>query len=77
MINHPWKKQENTAKITKASRFAWSFFDIKTPIEVLKCLKNTNRKCYLLESVEGGEKWGRYSFLGFDPTLSVKCQTAK
>ena len=49
------------------------FSDIKTPIEVLKCLKDTGRKCYLLESVEGGEKWGRYSFLGFDPTLSVKC----
>lgn len=49
------------------------FSDIKTPIEVLKCLKSTGKKCYLLESVEGGEKWGRYSFLGFDPTLTVKC----
>jgi anthranilate synthase component 1 len=49
------------------------FSDIKTPIEVLKCLKSTGKKCYLLESVEGGEKWGRYSFLGFDPTLSVQC----
>ncbi|MBC3795469.1 anthranilate synthase component I [Acetobacterium tundrae] len=49
------------------------FSDIKTPIEVLKCLKSTSKKCYLLESVEGGEKWGRYSFLGFDPTLSVTC----
>lgn len=49
------------------------FSDIKTPIEILKCLKSTGKKCYLLESVEGGEKWGRYSFLGFDPTLSVQC----
>ncbi|WP_303867670.1 anthranilate synthase component I [Acetobacterium wieringae] len=49
------------------------FSDIKTPIEVLKILKTTSKKCYLLESVEGGEKWGRYSFLGFDPTLSVTC----
>ncbi|MBI4856647.1 MAG: anthranilate synthase component I [Acetobacterium woodii] len=49
------------------------FSDIKTPIEVLKILKATGKKCYLLESVEGGEKWGRYSFLGFDPTLSVTC----
>lgn len=49
------------------------FSDIKTPIEVLKCLKSTGKKCYLLESVEGGEKWGRYSFLGFDPTLTVTC----
>jgi anthranilate synthase component 1 len=50
------------------------FSDIKTPIEVLKILKATGKKCYLLESVEGGEKWGRYSFLGFDPTLAVSCQ---
>jgi anthranilate synthase component 1 len=49
------------------------FSDIKTPIEVLKILKATGKKCYLLESVEGGEKWGRYSFLGFDPTLAVTC----
>ena len=35
------------------------FSDIKTPIEVLKVLKATGKKCYLLESVEGGEKWGR------------------
>lgn len=45
--------------------------DVKTPIEVLKALRAKSKKCYLLESVEGGEKWGRYSFLGFDPRLSV------
>jgi len=49
------------------------YSDIKTPIEVLKSLKATSKKCFLLESVEGGEKWGRYSFLGFDPEQSVKC----
>jgi len=25
------------------------------------------RRLFLLESVEGGEKWGRYTFLGADP----------
>lgn len=50
------------------------FSDIKTPIEVLKNLKSRSDKCYLLESVEGGEKWGRYSFLGFEPRLGVTCQ---
>ena len=43
------------------------FADIKTPIQVLKILKSISSRCYLLESVEGVEKWGRYSFLGFDP----------
>ncbi len=27
---------------------------------------------YLLESVEGGEKWGRYSFLGANPSIIIK-----
>lgn len=49
------------------------FSDIKTPIEVLRCIKEKSNKCFLLESVEGGERWGRYSFLGFNPKLMVKC----
>ena len=50
------------------------FADIKTPIQVLKILKSISARCYLLESVEGVEKWGRYSFLGFDPVVEVKCK---
>ncbi|HBL84983.1 MAG: anthranilate synthase component I [Clostridiales bacterium GWF2_38_85] len=53
------------------------FSDMKTPIEVLKCLKEKSDKCYLLESVEGGEKWGRYSFLGYNPKLALKCTNGK
>lgn len=47
--------------------------DIKTPIEVLKILKNVSRHCYILESVENQEKWGRYTFLGYDPLLEITC----
>lgn len=47
--------------------------DIKTPIEVLKILKNVSNNCYMLESVTGDEKWGRYTFLGFDPKLEITC----
>ena len=43
--------------------------DVKTPIEVLRILKNVSSHVYILESVEGHEKWGRYTFLGFDPKL--------
>src|SRR5680860_294672 len=50
------------------------FSDIKTPIEILKCIKEKSDKCYLLESVESDEKWGRYSFLGYDPKITVKCK---
>lgn len=44
-----------------------------TPIEVLRILKNVSNHCYLLESVAEREKWGRYTFLGFDPKLEITC----
>ena len=51
--------------------------DIKTPIEVLRILKNVSRHCYLLESVENNEKWGRYTVLGFDPKMEITCVDGK
>ncbi len=47
--------------------------DICTPIEAMKILKNVSSHCYLLESVGENEKWGRYTFLGFDPKLEITC----
>ena len=44
-----------------------------TPIEALRILKNVSTHCYLLESVAKRERWGRYTFLGFDPKLEVTC----
>lgn len=47
--------------------------DICTPIEALKILKNVSTHTYMLESVTEKEKWGRYTFLGYDPKLEVTC----
>lgn len=47
--------------------------DIKTPIEVLRILKSAGRHCFILESVENQERWGRYTFLGYDPKLEISC----
>jgi anthranilate synthase component 1 len=47
--------------------------DICTPIEVIRILKKISTNCYLLESVTEKEKWGRYTFLGFDPKLGITC----
>lgn len=49
------------------------FSDIRTPMEVLRILKNVSTHCYMLESVEEQEKWGRYTFLGYDPILEITC----
>lgn len=51
--------------------------DKRTPIEVLKILKNVSGHCYLLESVSDFEKWGRYTFLGYNPSLEITCQNGQ
>ncbi len=47
--------------------------DFCTPIEALNILKNVSAHCYMLESVAEKERWGRYTFLGFDPKMEVTC----
>ena len=49
------------------------YADVITPITLLRKIAAVSKRYYLLESVEGGEKWGRYSFLGFDPIMRVTC----
>lgn len=36
------------------------YSDFVTPIEVLRKLQNVSSHCYLLESIEDSQKWGRY-----------------
>ena len=42
--------------------------DTETPVSSFSKLKDSDY-AYLLESVEGGERIGRYSFLGSNPCL--------
>lgn len=76
MIYQPsFKEIQNLSKDYAAVPVSCELFsDIKTPIQVLKVLKSISTKCYLLESVEGGEQWSRYSFLGYDPIVELRCK---
>ncbi|MDO4270566.1 MAG: chorismate-binding protein [Eubacteriales bacterium] len=51
------------------------YADVTTPILLLRRLQAKAKRFFLLESVEGGEKWARYSFLGFDPILRARCKS--
>ena len=51
--------------------------DFITPIEALRILKNVSKHAYLLESAKADDKWGRYTFLGYDPVLSITCEGGK
>ena len=45
--------------------------DIRTPVETLRALQNVSSHCFLLESVEDSRQWGRYTSLGYDPTMEI------
>jgi len=45
--------------------------DLETPVAVLGRFCG-RQNAFLLESVEGGEQWGRYSFIGVDPELLLE-----
>ncbi|MDR2169327.1 MAG: anthranilate synthase component I family protein [Planctomycetaceae bacterium] len=46
--------------------------DLHTPVSLLRRFYNNQEGVFLLESIEGGEKWGRYSFLGISPHAFVE-----
>ena len=48
--------------------------DFITPIQALRILRARDNYCFLLESAADSEGWGRYTFLGFEPSLEVTCK---
>ena len=49
------------------------YADAFTPISVMRTLRAASKHCYLLESAEDRQQWGRYSFLGYAPTMEITC----
>jgi len=47
------------------------FSDMKTPIEILRNIREKSECYYILESVNGNDGWGRYSFLGYKHDVTV------
>ncbi|MDR1257350.1 MAG: anthranilate synthase component I, partial [Spirochaetaceae bacterium] len=45
----------------------------REPADTFRALKNLSRQCFILESLEDAERWGRYTFLGYDPKLEITC----
>jgi anthranilate synthase component 1 len=46
--------------------------DTETPVSVLQKIYNRKGPAFLLESVEGGERWGRYSFLSTSARMHIR-----
>ncbi len=51
--------------------------DLDTPLTLFAKVAEGKTHTFLFESMEGGEKWGRFSFIGYDPlvTFTSKADT--
>ncbi len=47
--------------------------DICTPIQAVRKLKKASSHCFMLESAQSNETWGRYTFLGFEAKRILTC----
>ena len=46
--------------------------DYMTPIRIFQALRKEGTPCFMLESVENKDQWGRYSFIGINPKSEIK-----
>ncbi len=46
--------------------------DLDTPLTIFAKVAGDDTHAFLFESMEGGEKWGRYSFIGLDPLVTFE-----
>lgn len=49
------------------------YSDVVTPIQAVQILSAKSSHCFMLESAEPSQSWGRYTFIGFEPTLELTC----
>ncbi|MBQ5311377.1 MAG: anthranilate synthase component I [Oscillospiraceae bacterium] len=51
--------------------------DSLTPVRIFSVLKENYDNCFILESVDNSNQWGRYSFIGLDPKAEIKLKDKK
>src|SRR5665647_3491454 len=77
MIKPTLEEARNLAKGYNVVPIAFEMLaDTFTPINLFLSLKDSYENCFLLESVDNGEQWGRYSFIGFNPKAEIKIKNA-
>lgn len=72
MLYPSLKKVENLcAAYCTVPVFASRLMDTRTPVGIFGALKDRSKTCFLLESVDNSQKWGRYSFIGINPKAEI------
>lgn len=54
-----------------------TLLDADTPVSVFARLRDLNAAAYLFESVQGGERWGRYSIIGLGCDVLLQYRSGK
>lgn len=49
--------------------------DLDNPLTLFAKVAGEHSHVFLFESMEGGEKWGRFSFIGYDPLVTFTSKT--
>jgi anthranilate synthase component 1 len=72
---------ESTFALTSSEgkhRVKYEKFDfLSTPLQVFSKIQESHENAYLLESIEGPKKLARYSFIGFDPALTLETKNGE
>ncbi|MDE6592998.1 MAG: anthranilate synthase component I [Oscillospiraceae bacterium] len=48
-----------------------------TPVRMFAILKENYENCFILESVDNSNQWGRYSYIGLNPKLEIRVANKK
>jgi anthranilate synthase component 1 len=51
--------------------------ETKSPVEAFRVFKRLSRQAFILESLEGADAHGRYTFIGYDPKLGLDCKDGR
>src|SRR4030066_1748986 len=72
---------ESTFALTSSEgnrRVKFEEFDFSlTPLQVFSKIQENHENAYLLESIEGPKKLALYSFIGFDPELTLETKNGE
>ncbi len=62
---------EQVKELLKTYKTVPTFYELLidsfTPIRLFNCLHETYEDCFILESVDNKDQWGRYSYIGINP----------
>lgn len=66
---------ENVKKLFEDYKTVPVFYELLmdsyTPIQLFNCLHEAYDDCFILESVDNKDQWGRYSYVGIDPVADI------